>query len=238
MDMRRTLRAGHGLSLLLVAHVSGGNRHSLLLDGGPDASLWRDNADRLGLQGSDLDALVLSHWHPDHSIGLSAVARWASDARARVSGGQDKDVQAASPSKLPANNLSLQSPEGGDTSTIGVGYPERECGRDPRSSSTSSLMSSLLIDLHPDRPARRGFKMPDNTCVPFNEVSPHPFQIASSAAMRMIMALTQDVKMDDLKLPGCIVQLHREAHTLCDSHFFVSGRIPRLVESDHVEMPG
>ena len=37
----------------------------------------------------------------------------------------------------------------------------------------------------------------------------------------------QDVRLEALKLPGCRVQLHRDAHTLLDNHFFVSGQIPR-----------
>ena len=80
--MRRALKAGHGLSLLLTAEIDGGIRRTLLLDAGPDPALWRENADRLGLQGRDLNAAGLSHWHPGHSVGLSAVARWASYSRA------------------------------------------------------------------------------------------------------------------------------------------------------------
>ena len=119
--MRRTLRAGHGLSLLLVAEMEGGIRRTVILDGGPDPDLWRENAASLGIQGSDADAVVLSHWHPDHSVGLTAVSQWASHARV--------SVKSANQSKEP-----------------------------------------FLIDLHPDRPLRRGFQAQDGTCVPFNEV--------------------------------------------------------------------
>ena len=80
--MRRALKAGHGLSLMLTAEIDGGIRRTLLLDAGPDPTLWHENADRLGLQGRDLNAAGLSHWHPGHSVGLSAVARWASYSRA------------------------------------------------------------------------------------------------------------------------------------------------------------
>ncbi len=153
LDMRRTLRAGHGLSLLLVAEIEGGMRRSLILDGGPDPDLWRANASSLGI--AHADAAVLSHWHPDHSVGLSAVAEWASQARTAAG----SDTQASDP---------------------------------------------FHIDLHPDRPIRRGFEAQEK-CVPFNE----------------------DVKIEELALPGCVVHLHREAHTVCNGLFFVSGAIPR-----------
>ena len=43
--------------------------------------------------------------------------------------------------------------------------------------------------------------------------------------------------MEELKLPGCRVQQHRDAHTLLDGCFFVSGTIPRLTEFE-LGLPG
>lgn len=84
--MRRVLHAGHGLSLLLTAECDDdvGPPRRLLIDGGPESALWASNAERLGLDGTQLGAAVLSHWHPDHSVGLAGVAEWASTARQRA----------------------------------------------------------------------------------------------------------------------------------------------------------
>ena len=43
--------------------------------------------------------------------------------------------------------------------------------------------------------------------------------------------------MEELKLPGCRVQQHRDAHTILDGCFFVSGTIPRLTEFE-LGLPG
>mmetsp|Transcript_38166 Transcript_38166/g.85075 ORF Transcript_38166/g.85075 Transcript_38166/m.85075 type:complete len:371 (+) Transcript_38166:64-1176(+) len=89
MNIQRSLHAGHGLSLLLVAEAEGVT-WSLVLDGGPDPQLWRDNATKLRLNLPQLQAAVLSHWHADHSMGLSAVATWVAEGRAGdMAGGRD-----------------------------------------------------------------------------------------------------------------------------------------------------
>jgi 7,8-dihydropterin-6-yl-methyl-4-(beta-D-ribofuranosyl)aminobenzene 5'-phosphate synthase len=41
-----------------------------LLDAGPDANLWQTNANKLGIQLKAIEAIVLSHYHWDHSGGL------------------------------------------------------------------------------------------------------------------------------------------------------------------------
>jgi 7,8-dihydropterin-6-yl-methyl-4-(beta-D-ribofuranosyl)aminobenzene 5'-phosphate synthase len=64
-------RAHHGLSLLLTAHV-GDSRHTLLFDAGPAGSTLTQNAAILGLDWSEIEAVVLSHGHWDHGGGLLA----------------------------------------------------------------------------------------------------------------------------------------------------------------------
>jgi 7,8-dihydropterin-6-yl-methyl-4-(beta-D-ribofuranosyl)aminobenzene 5'-phosphate synthase len=99
-----TCRAGHGLSLLLTAHTSnvdnipfatssvegrtaalsdqGSISHTLLLDAGSDADLWKSNADKLNsVRLADIEAAVLSHYHYDHSGGLVGAIQTITDAR-------------------------------------------------------------------------------------------------------------------------------------------------------------
>lgn len=64
---REGLLAGHGLSLLARTP-----RGVFLLDTG-DSPETMENAERLGIDVTDLDALVLSHGHYDHTGGLPAL---------------------------------------------------------------------------------------------------------------------------------------------------------------------
>jgi 7,8-dihydropterin-6-yl-methyl-4-(beta-D-ribofuranosyl)aminobenzene 5'-phosphate synthase len=65
---KRGLVGEHGLSLLIEAGVV-----RLLFDAG-QSGLVLDNARRLGIDLSSLDAIVLSHGHYDHGGGIAAVA--------------------------------------------------------------------------------------------------------------------------------------------------------------------
>ena len=68
---RCTCCAHHGLSLLIAAHV-GGAKHTVLFDTGPEAETFMRNAKILGVDFSEIDAVVLSHGHWDHGAGLIA----------------------------------------------------------------------------------------------------------------------------------------------------------------------
>lgn len=58
------LHCAHGLSLYLETP-----RHKLLFDMGPNADFW-ENAERLGVDLTQVDVAVLSHGHYDHGGGL------------------------------------------------------------------------------------------------------------------------------------------------------------------------
>jgi len=62
-------RACNGLSLLMRLHYSG-NTRTLLFDAGPDEHLAVDNAKRLDIDLSAVEAVVLSHGHFDHYGGI------------------------------------------------------------------------------------------------------------------------------------------------------------------------
>lgn len=63
------LRAEHGFSAL-VTLSRGGSRHSLLFDAGLSQDGLTHNLRRLELAPADIEAVVLSHGHVDHTAGL------------------------------------------------------------------------------------------------------------------------------------------------------------------------
>jgi 7,8-dihydropterin-6-yl-methyl-4-(beta-D-ribofuranosyl)aminobenzene 5'-phosphate synthase len=72
--------AGHGFSVLVTGR-RGGEEHSVLFDAGPYPSLWRDNAERLGIDLARIETVFLSHWHSDHSGALPAAVQAIAAAR-------------------------------------------------------------------------------------------------------------------------------------------------------------
>src|SRR5262245_42361080 len=73
--------AGHGFSVLVTGR-RGDEEHSVLFDAGPYPSLWRENAERLGIDLARIEAVFLSHWHFDHSGALPAAVQTIAAARA------------------------------------------------------------------------------------------------------------------------------------------------------------
>ena len=67
--LRSRLRAEHGFSTLVTV-VKGDNRHSLLFDAGLTRDGLVQNMEILEVNPSDLRAVVLSHGHADHALGL------------------------------------------------------------------------------------------------------------------------------------------------------------------------
>lgn len=63
----------------------------------------------------------------------------------------------------------------------------------------------LVADLHPDRPAYRGFALPEH-----------------------IISLEADPTFDEIEGAGASVNKQREPHTVLDGFFLVSGEIPRV----------
>ena len=58
-----------------------GQEHTLLFDIGPYPDLWLDNARRLAIDLSKIEAVFLSHWHFDHSGGFPEVVAAITEAR-------------------------------------------------------------------------------------------------------------------------------------------------------------
>jgi 7,8-dihydropterin-6-yl-methyl-4-(beta-D-ribofuranosyl)aminobenzene 5'-phosphate synthase len=68
---KATCCAHHGLSLLITAFV-GSEKRTLLFDAGPHRETFLRNAKILGVDLSEVEAVVLSHGHWDHAGGLVA----------------------------------------------------------------------------------------------------------------------------------------------------------------------
>jgi 7,8-dihydropterin-6-yl-methyl-4-(beta-D-ribofuranosyl)aminobenzene 5'-phosphate synthase len=107
--------ACHGLSVLATAH-RGDEQPSVLFDVGPYASVWLDNAERLGLDLSSIEVVFLSHWHADHSGGFPEVI--AAIAAARSAAGRPAPVVDLHPDRpdqrgvaLPDGTMVLLPPE-------------------------------------------------------------------------------------------------------------------------------
>ncbi|MFA5365024.1 MAG: MBL fold metallo-hydrolase [Candidatus Bathyarchaeia archaeon] len=63
------LEAKHGLSYLVTAK-SGKNKVTIMMDTGPSATTLLHNVEQLGVNLQDVDVVVLSHGHYDHTGGL------------------------------------------------------------------------------------------------------------------------------------------------------------------------
>lgn len=61
--------AAHGLSCLVTVTVAGRQR-TMLFDAGPEADVFSRNVQRLGVDLSPVEAIVLSHGHWDHGGGM------------------------------------------------------------------------------------------------------------------------------------------------------------------------
>lgn len=51
-------------------HVDGQNKHLVLFDTGPDSKSIVRNATAMQVQVDDVETVILSHWHSDHSGGM------------------------------------------------------------------------------------------------------------------------------------------------------------------------
>jgi 7,8-dihydropterin-6-yl-methyl-4-(beta-D-ribofuranosyl)aminobenzene 5'-phosphate synthase len=72
--------ACHGFSALATAR-HGDRTATVLFDVGPYGDVWLANAERLAIDLSSIDVLFLSHWHWDHSGGITSVVAAIAAAR-------------------------------------------------------------------------------------------------------------------------------------------------------------
>eukprot|EP00798_Chlamydomonas_sp_ICE-L_P032386 gene32385-2550_t len=187
VDIRKLLYAGHGLSLLLKARI-GESSHTLLIDGGPSEELWKLNWHKLEEDVGSLDGAVLTHWHRDHSRGLSAVAQLVGPTKVGCAKAFIFDLHPERPHRrgimLPSGNSFASFNASGLTDAVScclVATALRLSTRHRDHSRGLSAVAQLvgptkvgcakafIFDLHPERPHRRGIMLPSgNSFASFN----------------------------------------------------------------------
>jgi 7,8-dihydropterin-6-yl-methyl-4-(beta-D-ribofuranosyl)aminobenzene 5'-phosphate synthase len=75
--------ACHGFSALAAAR-HGDRTATVLFDVGPYGDVWLANAERLAVDLSSIEVLFLSHWHWDHSGGITTVVAAIAEARRKA----------------------------------------------------------------------------------------------------------------------------------------------------------
>ncbi|GMK55613.1 hypothetical protein CspeluHIS016_0206690 [Cutaneotrichosporon spelunceum] len=148
----------HGLSILITTTVNG-RKHQVLFDAGPEGRSLERNVECMRTDLTGLDALVLSHWHRDHSGGI-----------------------------LRALEL-----------------------RTAQASSRGQTLPPLSVDVHPDRPIRRG-------------IAPAPARIP-------VTNWLPDPSFEEIGERNGRADTHADAHEIAvsgPSGVFVSGEIPRV----------
>ena len=75
--------ACHGFSALATAR-QGDRTATVLFDVGPYGDVWVANAERMAIDLSSIEVLFLSHWHWDHSGGITTVVAAIAEARDRA----------------------------------------------------------------------------------------------------------------------------------------------------------
>ncbi|BEI84996.1 hypothetical protein CcaverHIS002_0503970 [Cutaneotrichosporon cavernicola] len=148
----------HGLSILITTTIQG-RTHQVLFDAGPEGLSIDRNVQSMRTDLTALDALVLSHWHRDHSGGI-----------------------------LRALEM-----------------------RNEQAAAAGKAIHPVSVDLHPDRPIRRGLA-PGPKYIPVTNWLPDP-------------------TFEEMAERNGRADLHADAHEITvngPSGVFVSGEIPRV----------
>ncbi|WVQ74698.1 hypothetical protein IAR50_004302 [Cryptococcus sp. DSM 104548] len=165
IDLDNYCCGAHGLSILIKT-TTGDQEHQVLLDSGPESSSIARNISAMSIDLTSLDALFLSHWHRDHSGGISRVLQLRRD-------------------QLQARDRDAELKD-----------------------------DKLKVDLHPDRPIRRGIAR-------FPASDPH-------------CVLPPDPTFEEVETAGGRVEKHSEPHEILGrdgrkTGVGVSGEIRRVV---------
>ncbi|KIJ07141.1 hypothetical protein PAXINDRAFT_140191 [Paxillus involutus ATCC 200175] len=82
LDFENFCCGAHGFSALIETQVNGQNKHLTLFDTGPDSKSIVRNATAMQVPVNEVETVILSHWHSDHSGGMLSFLRMrGADAR-------------------------------------------------------------------------------------------------------------------------------------------------------------
>ncbi|KAH7925942.1 hypothetical protein BV22DRAFT_1064021 [Leucogyrophana mollusca] len=70
LDFENYCCGAHGFSALIETQINGSKRHLTLFDTGPDSRSIARNASVMQVPVNEIDSVILSHWHCDHTGGL------------------------------------------------------------------------------------------------------------------------------------------------------------------------
>jgi 7,8-dihydropterin-6-yl-methyl-4-(beta-D-ribofuranosyl)aminobenzene 5'-phosphate synthase len=135
------LRAEHGFSALVAVH-SGNSSSTLLFDTGASPDALAVNAERLGIDVSALQGVVLSHGHFDHAGGFDGLARL------RGRSGLPLTVH---PAVWTRRRLNLPAGQGLEMPTLSRGALQREGFEVIERRQPSLLAGGILITGEVDR---------------------------------------------------------------------------------------
>ncbi|KAH7888604.1 beta-lactamase-like protein [Phlebopus sp. FC_14] len=83
LDFENFCCGAHGFSALIETQVHGQTKRYTLFDTGPDSKSIVRNALSLQIPVDDVETVILSHWHSDHSGGMLSFLRMRSPAAPR-----------------------------------------------------------------------------------------------------------------------------------------------------------
>jgi len=70
---KHSFLASHGLSIFIKGYTINGDQYNIMFDTGNDEKVLLNNIEKFRLDLTDLDAIVISHGHYDHTGGLMAL---------------------------------------------------------------------------------------------------------------------------------------------------------------------
>ncbi|KIJ67881.1 hypothetical protein HYDPIDRAFT_107408 [Hydnomerulius pinastri MD-312] len=78
LDFENFCCGAHGFSALIETQINGQSKHLTLFDTGPDSKSIVRNVTAMQAPVNDVETVILSHWHSDHSGGMLSFLRMRS----------------------------------------------------------------------------------------------------------------------------------------------------------------
>ncbi|EJD02992.1 uncharacterized protein FOMMEDRAFT_108055 [Fomitiporia mediterranea MF3/22] len=79
VDLENYCCGAHGFAALIETQVEGSEPHTVLFDTGPDSKSLIRNIESMKVPVNQIERIILSHWHGDHSGGLLSFLRYRNE---------------------------------------------------------------------------------------------------------------------------------------------------------------